>query len=203
MGWLADETGLDKTEANYVHLTPLSHLRRAAEVFAGREALIYHNRRLTYADYYERVSRLACALAAMGVRPGDVVATLLPNVPTHAEAHFAVPAAGAILNAINIRLDIETVAYVFAHGEAKVVLCDTQFQPLAEAAVERMDGDVPGIVEVSDHAAGFPATGRYPEYEDVLAGGDPGFAWVMPKDEWESVALNNTSGTTGRPKGVV
>ncbi len=203
MGWLADETGLGKTAANYMPLTPLSHLRRAAEVFAEHEALVYHSHRLTYAAYHRRVSRLASALCTMGVRPGDVVATLLPNVPAHAEAHFAVPAAGAILNAINIRLDIETIAYIFEHGDAKIVLCDTQFLPLAEAAVERMDGKGPQIVEVSDHAAGFPATGNYPEYEEVVAGGDPAFAWIMPEDEWESLALNYTSGTTGRPKGVV
>jgi fatty-acyl-CoA synthase len=203
MGWLADETGLGKTGANYVPLTPLSHLRRAAEVFAEREALVYHNHRLTYAAYHQRVSRLASALAAMGVQPGDVVATLLPNVPAHAEAHFAVPAAGAVLNAINIRLDVDTVAYIFGHGEAKVVLCDTQFLPLAEAAAERMEGAGPHIIEVPDHAAGFPTTGQYPEYEDILASGDPAFDWIMPQDEWESLALNYTSGTTGRPKGVV
>jgi len=203
MGWLADETGLEKTPANYAPLTPLSHLRRAAEIFADREALVYHAHRLSYAQYHDRVTRLAGALAAMGVRPGDVVATLLPNVPAHAEAHFAVPATGAILNAINVRLDVATVAYIFEHAGARVVLCDTQFLPLAEAAKERMEGEGPAIVEVSDHAAGFPATGRYPEYEDVVAGGDPAFAWVMPGDEWESIALNYTSGTTGRPKGVV
>jgi fatty-acyl-CoA synthase len=203
MGWLADETGLEKCAANYAPLTPLSHLKRAAEVFSRHEALVYHNHRLTYAEYAERVTRLAAALAGMGVRPGDVVATLLPNVPAHAEAHFAVPACGAVLNAINIRLDVDTVAYIFGHGGAKVVLCDTQFLPLAEAAKERMEGAGPEIVECSDHAAGFPATGRYPEYEEVVRRGDPGFGWIMPDDEWESIALNYTSDTTGRPKGVV
>ena len=203
MGWLADESGLDKTPANHVPLTPLSHLRRAAEAFATREALVYHNHRLTYAEYHARVTRLASALVAMGVRPGDVVATLLPNVPAHAEAHFAVPATGAILNAINIRLDADTVAYIFGHGEARVLLCDTQFLPLAEAAVARMEGAGPKIIEVPDHGAGFPTTGRYPDYEALLEAGDPDFDWIMPQDEWESLALNYTSGTTGRPKGVV
>ena len=203
MGWLADETGLEKTTANYVPLTPLSFLNRAAEVFPEHEALVYHNHRLTYAEYRARITRLAAALAARGVAPGDVVATLMLNTPAHAEAHFGVPAAGAILNAINVRLDAGTVAYIFGHGGAKVVLCDTQFLPLAEAAKEQMEGAGPDIVEVSDHAAGFPATGRFPEYEEVVAGGDPAFRWIMPEDEWESIALNYTSGTTGRPKGVV
>ncbi len=203
MGWLADETGLEKCAANYAPLTPLSHLRRAAEVFSDREALVYRDRRLTYAEYAGRVGRLASSLAGMGVPPGDVVATLLPNVLAHAEAHFAVPACGAVLNAINVRLDVDTVAYIFGHGGAKVVLCDTQFLPLAEAAKEAMAGAGPDIVEVSDHQAGFPPTGRFPDYEEVVGRGDPAFEWVMPEDEWESIALNYTSGTTGRPKGVV
>ncbi|MEM8959177.1 MAG: AMP-binding protein [Pseudomonadota bacterium] len=203
MGWLADETGLGKTEANYTPLTPLSHLNRAAEIFPEQEALVYHDTRLTYAAYRARITRLASALAGMGVAPGDVVATLLPNVPAHAEAHFAVPACGAVLNAINIRLDVDTVAYIFAHGGAKVVLCDTQFLGLAEAAKERMEGAGPAIVECSDHIAAFPPSGRYPEYDDVVALGSPDFDWIMPADEWESIALNYTSGTTGRPKGVV
>ncbi|MFV2003204.1 MAG: AMP-binding protein, partial [Paracoccaceae bacterium] len=105
MGWLADETGLDKTAANFVPLTPLSHLARAASVFRDRTALIYRDKRYTYAEFHARVSRLASALGALGVRPGDVVATILPNIPAHVEAHFAVPAAGAVLNAINTRLD--------------------------------------------------------------------------------------------------
>ncbi len=203
MGWLPDETGLGKTEANFTPLTPLSHLNRAAEIFPEHEALVYHDHRLTYAQYHERITRLASALAAMGVAPGDVVATLLPNVPAHAEAHFAVPATGAVLNAINIRLDVDTVAYIFSHGGAKVVLCDTQFLSLAEAAKDRMEGEGPTIIECSDHVAAFPPSGRHPEYDAVVASGDPDFAWIMPEDEWESIALNYTSGTTGRPKGVV
>ncbi|PRX37390.1 fatty-acyl-CoA synthase [Meinhardsimonia xiamenensis] len=203
MGWMADETGLDKRRANFVPLTPLSHLNRAARLFPDREALVYGARRWTYAQYHERCTRLASALTKLGVKPGEVVATLLPNVPAHAEAHFGVPAMGGVLNTINIRLDVDTVAYIFSHGGARVVLCDTQYLPLAEAAKEAMEGEGPLIIEVADEQAGFPATGRYTEYEDFLASGDPAFAWVMPEDEWESLALNYTSGTTGRPKGVV
>lgn len=203
MGWMQDETGLGKCSANYVPLTPLSHLRRAAQVFATRTAVIYGDHRVTYAQYYERCSRLASALGAMGVASGDVVATLIPNLPAQAEAHFGVPACGAVLNTINTRLDVDTVAYIFEHGGAKVVLADPQFVELAEAAGAAMQGPAPMIVEVADAAHGWPATGRHPAYEDLLANGDPAFDWVMPDDEWESLALNYTSGTTGRPKGVV
>ncbi|MGB7244446.1 MAG: AMP-binding protein [Sulfitobacter sp.] len=203
MGWMEDEAGLDKCAANYVPLTPLSHLNRAAHVFADRTAVIYGNHRVSYAEYHDRCTRLASALVAMGVQSGDVVATLIPNLPAQAEAHFGVPACGAVLNTINIRLDVDTVTYIFEHGGAKVVLVDTQFIALAEAAADNMDGAKPILIEVPDASAGYPATGRHQTYEDILAAADPAFAWVMPDDEWESISLNYTSGTTGRPKGVV
>ncbi|GHE89568.1 acyl-CoA synthetase [Aliiroseovarius zhejiangensis] len=206
MGWMADETGLDKCAANFVPLTPLSHLRRAALVFPKREALVYGARRLTYADYHARVSRLAAALAGRGIKPGDVVATLLPNILAHVEASFGIPACGAVLNTINTRLDVDTVAYILDHGAARVVLVDTQLLPLAERAIAQLADrgqPAPTIIEVADPDAGFPATGNHLEYEDLLAEGDPAFDWIMPQDEWESLALNYTSGTTGRPKGVV
>ncbi len=203
MGWLRDETGLGKNAANYVPLTPLSHLRRASTVFPNHLAVVYGAHRKTYAQYYERATRLASALQKMGVAPGEVVATLMPNIPAQAEAHFGVPACAAVLNTINVRLDVDTVAYIFDHGEAKVVLADTHFLSLTEAACEEMNGDAPKIIEVPDAAAGFPASGKYQTYEDLLETGEPDFSWIMPEDEWESLALNYTSGTTGRPKGVV
>ena len=203
MGWMRDETGLDKTAANFVPLTPLSHLRRAAKLFPHHEALVYGSFRKTYAEYYERCTRLASALAKMGVQPGDVVATVLPNIPAHVEAHFGVPACGGVLNAINIRLEAETISYIFEHGEAKVVLVDPQFMNVVQDAIAQMDGPAPQIIEVADDQGGVHAATEYPEYEDFLAGGDPDFDWIMPQDEWESLALNYTSGTTGRPKGVV
>lgn len=203
MGWMQDETGLDKCAANFVALTPLSHLVRARDVFADRTAVIYGDHRVTHAQYHDRCTRLASALAAMGIAPGDVVATLIPNTPAQAEAHFGVPACGAVLNTINTRLDVNTVNYIFDHGGAKAVLVDTQFVELAEAACAKMEKDAPQIIEVEDRAAGFPATGRHPTYEDTLSRADPDFEWHMPQDEWESLALNYTSGTTGRPKGVV
>jgi fatty-acyl-CoA synthase len=203
MGWLADETGLERCEANHVALTPLMHLARAAIVFPNRTALIYGTSRCTYAEYHRRVSRLASALSGLGVASGDVVATLLPNTPPQMEAHFGVPACGAVINTINTRLEPETVGYILDHGAAKLLLCDTALLPLAEAALALQAGPKPQIIEVPDAEAGFAATGRYLTYENLLAQGDPTAQWQMPQDEWESIALNYTSGTTGRPKGVV
>ena len=203
MGWMADETGLEKCDANYVALTPLSWLKRAAVVFADHPAVVYGNHRKTYAEYHDRVSQLASGLVKLGVKPGDVVATLLPNIPAQAEAHFGVPACGAVLNTINTRLEPETIAYILDHGEAKVVLCDPQFLPVLAQALELLEGPQPQIIEVADDQAGVHAHGHYMEYEALMASGDSSFDWLMPQDEWESIALNYTSGTTGRPKGVV
>ena len=203
MGWMADETGLEKCAANYVPLSPLSHLRRARDVFPDHLAVSYGKHRKTYAEYYDRCTRLASGLIKMGIASGDVVATIIPNLPAQAEAHFGVPACGAVLNTINTRLDVETVAYIFDHGGAKVVLVDPQFLDLAEAACAQMQGPAPMLVEVADDQAGYHATGKHLEYEALLNSGDASFDWVMPQDEWESLSLNYTSGTTGRPKGVV
>ena len=203
MGWLADETGLEPCGANFVPLTPLSHLRRARRVFPEITALIYGDRRWTYQEYHDRVTRLASALSACGVKPGDVVSSILPNVPAAVETHFAVPACGAILNAVNIRLDAGSVAYILDHAMAKYLIVDSQFIPLAEAALELMEGQPPLIIEVDDKVAGIDATGRYKNYEDLIAQASLPFEWLMPEDEWESLTLNYTSGTTGRPKGVV
>ena len=203
MGWLADESGLDKTPANYVPLTPLSHLKRAADVHADRTALVWRSSRVSYAEYAARVSRFASALVRRGINPGDVVATLLPNLPAQAEAHFGVPACGAVLNTINTRLDADTVGYIFGHAGARIVLVDSALVPLAEAAIKKMEGLAPQIIEVTDRESGYTPSGHYLEYEAFLAEGDPDFVWIMPQDEWESLAINYTSGTTGRPKGVV
>lgn len=203
MGWMADETGLEKTAANYVPLTPLSGLRRAAHVFGDELAVVYGAHRKTYAEYYDRCTRLASGLAMMGVAPGDVVSAMLPNIPAAVEAHFGVPACGAVLNAINIRLDPGTIAYILDHGGAKVTLVDSQFLPVVEEAITLMDGPAPVLIEVPDPEAGHSASGRHVTYEELLRNAAHDFTWIMPQDEWESLALNYTSGTTGRPKGVV
>ncbi|MEM9578029.1 MAG: AMP-binding protein [Pseudomonadota bacterium] len=202
MGWMSDETGLDKNAANHVPLTPLSHLRRAAEVFRTHDAVVYGGIRHSYETHFARCSQLASALAQRGIEPGQVVATVLPNIPAQVEAHFGVPACGAVLNTINTRLDVDTVNYIFEHGEARVVLVDTQFLDLVEAACQGLQSP-PQIIEVPDPVAGIAASGRHELYEDFIAQGAPDFDWIMPGDEWESLALNYTSGTTGRPKGVV
>ena len=203
MGWMQDETGLERNAANYVPLTPLSTLKRAALIYPDELAVVYGPHRKTYREYTDRVTRLASALAAKGVNPGDVVATVIPNLPAQAEAHFGVPACGAVLNTINTRLDADTVAYILDHGAAKIVLVDSQFIPLLKDALSRMGETKPEVIEVPDDHANHPASGDFETYEDMLANADPEFNWIMPEDEWESIALNYTSGTTGRPKGVV
>ncbi len=203
MGWMRDENGLEKNSANYVPLTPLSHINRAAQVFPNREAVIYGKHRKTWLETKNRCSKLADALAKIGVKPGDVVATVIPNLPSQIEAHFGIPACGAVINTINIRLEKQTISYILSHGEAKVVLVDSQFLGIVEEAIEMMEEIAPKIIEVVDKEAGFVKSGRYPEYEDLLASASSNFEWIMPQDEWESISLNYTSGTTGRPKGVV
>jgi len=195
--------GLDKNAANHVALSPLGFLERAALVYPQRTAIVYGARRATWRETYERCRRLASALARRGIGAGDTVAAMLPNVPAMFEAHFGVPMSGAVLNTLNTRLDAEAIAFMLQHGEAKVLLTDREFAPVVAKALAMLGAHRPLVIEVEDDEA--PAGARLGElsYEQFLLGGDPHFAWSLPADEWDAIALNYTSGTTGNPKGVV
>jgi len=193
---------LARGDANHVPLTPLSLLRRAAEVFPDRPAVVYGDWEYSWATAYNRCRRLASALAARGVGVGDTVAVMAPNTPPMWEAHYGVPMLGAVLNAINIRLDAATIAYILDHGEAKVLITDTAFAPVVKDALAQAEREVQ-VIDIADPYGEAGERLGEVEYEALLAGGDPEFAWRMPADEWETISLNYTSGTTGWPKGVL
>ena len=196
------EVGLEKNAANYVPLSPIGFLLRSAAVYPARVAVVHAGRRYTWREALDRCRRLASALAARSVGRGDTVALMAPNIPEAFEAHFGVPMAGAVLNALNIRLDPDTVAFILRHGEAKVLITDTEFAPVIGKALTQLDHE-PVVIDIAD--ASGPGGERVGEmdYETFLATGDPAFPEVTPEDEWEAIALNYTSGTTGNPKGVV
>lgn len=193
---------LDRASANHVPLTPLSFIRRTADLFPERTALIYGVRRYTWGEAYARARRLASALTARGIRPGDTVSIMAANTPELFEAHFGVPMAGAVLNAINVRLDAATIGYILDHSDARILLADTQFAPVVRRALAELGRHLTVIDIVDDQAAPGERLGQL-DYEALLAEGDPAYAWQMPADEWQALALNYTSGTSGKPKGVV
>jgi len=193
---------LRKRPANFVPLTPVSFLARAATFFANRTAVIHGEWRTTYANLLVRTRRLAHALTKAGVGRGDTVAILAPNTPALLEAHYAVPMIGAVLNPINIRLDPATIAFCLEHGEAKVLLADREFAKGVLPALDKLKTK-PLVIDIADtETPDAPAFGSA-EYEDFLATGDPDFAYPGPEDEWDSICLLYTSGTTGNPKGAV
>jgi fatty-acyl-CoA synthase len=196
------DTGLDKNAANFVPLSPIGFLLRSAAVYPNRLAVTYRERRYTWREALARCRRLAAALATRGIGSGDTVALMAPNIPEAFEAHFGVPMAGAVLNALNIRLDAATIAFILQHGEAKALLTDTEFAPVVAEALTQLEKK-PLVIDIAD--AQGPGGERLGEidYEAFLATGEPGFAHPPVADEWQAIALNYTSGTTGNPKGVV
>jgi fatty-acyl-CoA synthase len=199
------DQGLRRNAANFAPLSPLSFIERSAEVYPHRVAVVHGELRRSWAELYERCRRLASALASNGVGKGDAVAVMLPNTPPMVEAHFGIPMSGAVLNALNTRLDAESVAFMLDHGEAKVVIVDAEFSAVMKKALAlRKNTKALLVIDVQDdlYAGPFERIGSA-EYEAFVAGGDPLFAWDLPADEWDAIALNYTSGTTGNPKGVV
>jgi fatty-acyl-CoA synthase len=195
-----DAPHLARNAANVAALTPLNFLSRAAAVYPVKLAVIHGDRRFTYREFYARCRRFADALRRRGIRPGDTVSVLAPNVPALLEAHYAVPMAGAVLNALNYRLDARSIAFILGHGEAKLLIADREFSALAQEALREFGRGMP-LIEIADAENGPPLGAT--EYEEFLLEGDPAAEWPQPADEWSAIALNYTSGTTGNPKGVV
>ena len=196
---------LPRNEANYAALSPLSFIERTAEVYPNRPAIVHGDLRRNWAEVFTRCRQLASALQRHGIVKGDTVAVMLPNTPPMVEAHFGIPATGAVLNALNTRLDAETLAFMLDHGEAKVVIVDPEFAEIMLKALSLRKATTPLLViDVEDALYTGPVQrlGSL-SYEDFLATGDANFAWQLPADEWNAIALNYTSGTTGNPKGVV
>ena len=198
------EQGMQKNDANFVPLTPLSFLDRIKDVYPDYEALIYQDRKYTWRQVYDRCTRFASALTKIGIGQGDVVSIMAANTPELFEAHYSVPMTGGVINTINTRLDTRTVAYILEHSDCKVFIVDRQFQKVASEALSQVDREIV-VIDIDDRHAGLgdvPAIGKQ-EYENFLLTGDEDFEWLRPKDEWQAISLSYTSGTTGNPKGVV
>ncbi|WP_425405744.1 acyl-CoA synthetase [Hwanghaeella sp.] len=194
---------LDKNAANHVPLSPLSFLKRAATVYPDKTAVVHGSIERTWAQTYDRCRRLASALTRNGIGKGDTVAVMCPNIPQMMEAHFGIPMTGAVMNALNTRLDAATIAFILDHGEAKLVITDTELSPTMKSALAETARKDLLVIDVDDpEGSGGEKLGAI-EYEDFIAGGDPEYNWSLPDDEWDAITLNYTSGTTGNPKGVV
>ncbi len=197
------EIGLEKNQANYVPLTPLTFIARSAYIYPDRLSVIHGQRRYTWSQTFARAKRLASALVARGIQKGDTVAVMLNNTPEMYECHFGVPVTGAVLNTLNTRLDPEAVAFMLNHGEAKILITDKEYSHIVKGALEKL-GRAITVIDVDDPEYTGPGE-RLGEidYEALLAAGSEDFAWRGADDEWDAISLNYTSGTTGNPKGVV
>ena len=197
---LYDAPHLARNAANFAPLSPLGFLSRSAGVYPDKLAIVHGAARVTYGRFYERCRQFADALRRRGIQRGDTVAVMAPNVPALLEAHYGVPMAGAVLNALNYRLDARSIAFILSHGQAKLLIADREFSPIVKESLAALPEPI-ALVEIDDAVGGASLGGT--EYEAFLAEGDPTATWSGPQDEWDPIALNYTSGTTGDPKGVV